>query len=216
MKTEAEVEDFGQMYRDEPERLAAFEACIPLDFWDVPESDIFSNRKIFDEVVLPYCKKMHRARRRGYGLLFLGDNGVGKTLFLSFTLMRAIRMGYTAYYTTLPQLDYDTKCGFKDGKAFDRLRWLLTSDFLAVDEMGKEKFKSGDSYIRTQIERILKDRFDNSLPVLLASNANMSSLESTYGTSLTSILIGKYRSVTLESGDFRERLGERMRKEMDL
>jgi DNA replication protein DnaC len=192
----------------------AFEACVPRDFWFSKASDITHNAEIFKGVVAPYCRQIKRARIKGYGLAFLGDNGVGKTMFLGYVLMVALRRGFTVYYTTLPKLDWDIKRSFNDRMLAARLKWMLTSDFLAVDEMGKEKFKAGDSYMRMQVERILKERFDESMPTLVATNADAQGLESVYGTTLTSILLGKYKLVTMEPGDYRGRLGAKMESEM--
>ena len=192
----------------------AFEACIPRDFWWTTEADVTHNVEAFREVVLPYTKRLKLARRNGYGLALLGDNGVGKTMFLSHVLIRAIRRGFTAYYATLPQLDHHLKRGISDRAVMERLDWMLTSDFLAVDEMGKERFKDGDSWMRLQIERILKDRFDNSMPTLIATNADMEALTAMYGATIGSILVGKYQTVTLPPGDFRERPRKKMTKDM--
>ena len=192
----------------------AYEACVPRDFWTVKAADITYNVEVFKGMVAPYCRRIVHARARGYGLAFLGDNGVGKTMFISYVLMTALRRGLTIYYTTLPKLDWDIKRSFNDRWIADRLKWMLTSDFLAIDEMGKEKFKAGDNYMRMQVERILKERFDESMPTLIATNADSPGLEDIYGTTLTSILLGKYKLVTMEPGDYRGKLGAKMASEM--
>jgi len=194
----------------------AFEACVPRDFWKVTPDDIKFNRKAFENKVRPYCDRLRVARTKGYGLLLLGDNGVGKSIMCSYVLMRVIAIGFTAYYTTLPRLDYELKRGFRDKEVADRLREMLTSDFLALDEMGKEQFKSGDSYIRTQVERVLKDRYDDGMPTLIATNASISNLRKIYGATLESILVGKYQVVVLESGDYRKHMRERMERDLGL
>ncbi len=189
-----------------------YDACVPKDFWHVEDMEIEHNVEAFETKILQYCKNFRRVRFRGYGLFLQGDNGVGKTTFVSYVLMRAIRKGWTAYYTTLPQLDYDIKLGFKDEEARRRLEWYLGSDFVAIDEVAKERFKGGasDNYTRMQVERILKQRYDNSAPVILATNASMGDIGEAYGTSITSVISGKYLQVTLDDGDQRERARERM------
>jgi DNA replication protein DnaC len=235
LKTERECEDFASSAEvmmvsscpkcggSEPECecrtklslvVRANEACIPRDFWYTKGSDVSHNVDVFRDVIAAYCRELKRARKRGYGLMLSGDNGVGKTMFLSYILMSAIRKGWTAYYTTLPKLDYDVKRGFNSSEDQRRLEWMLTSDFLAIDELGKERFKDGDSYMRMQTERILKQRFDDSMPTLIATNADIDTLGSMYGTTLTSILVGKYQIVTLEPGDFREKLRSEMEADM--
>ena len=191
--------------------VSAFEACIPRDFWFIKPGSVKHTGGVFDDVVKVYCARLRVAKRHGYGLALLGDNGVGKTMFLSYVLAQAVRDGFTAYYTTLPRLDHDIKRGFRDQVANARLAWMLTSDFLAIDEMGKEHFQhAGDSFMRTQLERILKERYDDGSPTLLASNADAGSLGKVYGATIESILNGKYQVAALEPGDFRRRLREAM------
>lgn len=236
MRTEAEVQEFTASARtryifgcktcsgfDEncecSERfngaVAAYEACIPQDFWNVEHKDVTHNKDVFNKVVVKYTEQLNRALRRGYGLVFLGDNGVGKTMFTSFVLMEAIRKGRTAYYTTMPRLDYDVKRGWKDAKIETRLHYMLTSDFVAIDEMGKEKFKADPtSYMGVQIERILKSRFDDSMPVILASNMDYMAMTEAYGPTIGSILIGKYQPVAMGTGDFRRKIRKQMVEDM--
>ena len=194
--------------------LAAYEACVPQDFWFVSESDVKHNRTVFDNTVIPYVRNLKTALRKGYGLLFLGDNGVGKTYFMSYILMKAIRKGRSVYFTTMPTLDYNIKRGFKDAGIEDRLNWMLTSDFVAIDELGKERSKSDNKYMDSQVERILKQRFDDGNPMLLSANMDAESLETAYGPTIASMLVGKFQTVVMEPGDFRESVRKRMIKEM--
>lgn len=195
--------------------VLAFEACIPKDFWSVRASDVEFNTKAFKKFVKPYVKRLARAHKHGYGLVFVGDNGVGKTMFISYVLTSAMRRGRSAYYTTMLQLNHDIKRGFGDQEAQDRLEWLMTSDFLAVDEMGKEQFKDGqNTFIKTEMERILKQRFDDSKPVLIGTNLSNRGLEAAYGATVASIVRGKYQQVIMEPGDLRGRLADKMAGDM--
>jgi DNA replication protein DnaC len=107
------------------------------------------------------------------------------------------------------------KRGFTDREIAARLDWLLSSDFLAIDEMGKEhKGKSGRDFTGAQVERILKARYDDSLPTLLASNADPEALEAMYGATFASMILGKFKTAVLEPGDFRERTAKRMSADM--
>jgi DNA replication protein DnaC len=133
-----------QLGEDDPRvgyRVACFEACIPRTFWNVSSADITYNVQVFSSVVVRYRKRLRRALREGYSLLFVGDNGVGKTMFSSYLLTQAIKRGFTAYYTTLTRLDADIKRGFRDKEADQRLQLMLESDFVAIDEVGKENYK---------------------------------------------------------------------------
>lgn len=215
MRREEQVQDFESgldVDSEEKFRLlaGAYTGCVPRDFWRTKDEDIEHNREAFDGDVARYCEKLHRARRKGYGLLLMGENGTGKSIFASWVLMRAIEAGYSAYYTTMPDFDHNLKRGFGDRVLSERLEWCLSSDFVAIDELAKEQFKEGDSFSRVQLERVLKSRFDNRLPTLLATNATREELAKTYGESIGSILDGKYREIVLDPGDFREKLRQRM------
>jgi len=106
--------------------------------------------------------------------------------------------------------------GMDDKEAKRRLDWLLTSDFLAIDEMGKEKrkTKNGSLFVNVQMERILKQRYDDSMPVLLATNMDHGALAGSYGSTVMSIIDGKYQTVAMEPGDCRKKMAEKMTKDM--
>lgn len=198
--------------------IEAFEGCVPMEFWKIKKSSVKQNVDVFQNVILKYCNNLNKAHRRGFGLCLVGDNGVGKTYFISYVLTQAIKKGKTVYYTTMLQLEHDIKRGFGDKEATNYLDLLLTSDWLAIDELGKEQRVKGRkqtaSFIDNQLERILKKRFDDSMPVLLGSNLDYKDLSQTYGSSIVSVLKGKYLVAELVGEDYREVLAAETRKEM--
>jgi DNA replication protein DnaC len=161
---------------------------------------------------MPYRKRLKRAYKNGYGLLFLGDNGTGKTLFISYLLGRAVHSGFSIYYTTLKRLDLNIKRGFDDHAAGRRLREMLAADFLAIDELGKEHAKS--AYLQSELEDLLKSRYDDGYPTLLASNLGHSDLSQMYGSTIASMIDGRYEKVMLETGDYRQKVSASMRTNM--
>jgi hypothetical protein len=68
--------------------------------------------------------------------------------------------------------------------------------------------------MRTHVERVLKLRHDNNLPTVVATNADLEGVERAYGSTVRSVLAGKYQHVLFDAGDFRDRLHKRMRDEM--
>lgn len=174
---------------------AAYEACIPAGFKNLKKSDVKSNRDLFEEIVLKYVENLKTALYEGYGLFFIGDNNSGKTTFISYILMTAIRAGRTVYYTTESQLEHDIKSGWKFPENQKRLDWLLTSDFLAIDEVGKKKDRSLINY---EVDRLIKMRCDNNDPAILASNKNLRELNRIYGPTFNKIIDKKYKVVTLQ------------------
>jgi DNA replication protein DnaC len=193
---------------------ACYESCIPKDFWYIKPESVNHNRTAFDGSVLPYVKSMNKALRRGYGLLFLGDNGAGKTYFISFILTEAIKRGRTAYFTTMPDLDWYIKRSFNDNAVATRLEEMLTSDFVAIDELGKERAKNSNVFMDAQVERMMKRRIDDCQPMLLSCNMEFGELNTAYGPTVSSMLNGKFQQVHMEPGDYREILHKEMTKEM--
>lgn len=189
-----------------------FEACIPESFWWADRKDVHHNCEIFDELIVPYVRKVPVAHREGAGLFLYGTNGCGKSMFLSWILTRIARSGkFTCYYTTMPQLAKDLSLTWSDksGEAAKRLAYYQSSDFVVIDELGKERARAGDSFARVELERWAKDRFDKCQPTLWAANVAPSDLEKDpekggYGETIISLIEGRCKVVPMEPGDFRK------------
>ena len=222
MRTQHDISDYsGRLEKrvKNKERLVfcrvAYEACIPQDFWNVKEKDVALNKKIFKTVVKQYVKNLTLSLNKGYGLLITGNNGSGKTMFLSYILKQAILKNRFVYYTTAPKLENDLKKGWSNSEYAFRLERMMSSDFVAIDELGKEaEEKTKDNYMTSQAERFFKQRFDDGFPTLLASNRSLQELFDIYGESFASIIDGRYKVVGLASEDFRKQLGIKMNEEM--
>ena len=135
------------------------------------------------------------------------------TMFLSFVLTQMIKREASVYYTTLPQLDVDIKRGFRDRELESRLVEMFDSDFVVIDEVGKE-YKSKDAYIKTRFELAVKTRYDNGDPTLFGSNFSMSELSEEYGSSVASMWKGRTKMATLAYGDQRKLTTKKMEQDM--
>lgn len=219
MRTEEEVQRFYEDQIDQfPEvqaiyYTACYEGCIPRQFWSVSSEQVRFNKDVFRGPILNYCKKWRRARRHGYGLILTGSNGGGKTFFSCFVLTQMIKRECSVYYTTSMQLDIDLKRGFRDAIWERRLDSMLESDFLVIDELGKEKGKD-DGYFRARLELLLKSRCDNGDPTIIVTNLDDEAIVDMYGDSVQSIFNGKYETVMLKHGDYRRALAVRRQKTM--
>lgn len=192
-----------------------YESCIPRDFWRLEPKNVKFNTEVYKHTISAYLAKLSTAHTHGYGLLFSGGNGVGKTTFLCLVLRRALKAGFTVYYTTLPDLVYHISKGLYDRTIAKRIEWYLTSDFVAIDEVGKDKVKNQRFAAEFHLERILKNRFDGSKPTLLASNMSAKEIREEYGRTVHSMLRGKYQSIAMKEGDFRNNLRKRMLEVME-
>jgi DNA replication protein DnaC len=221
MRSPAEVAEFlSARAADVGAERANYEAGmfaghVPQLHWFVEAGQVKHNTAAFQRVIVPYRKRMNTAYKHGYGLLFLGDNGTGKTMFQSYLLGRAVVKGFSVFYSTLSQLDSDIKRGFDDKEHQRNHMNAIQRDFLAIDELGKEHFKAG-SYLRTALEALLKQRYDEGFPTFLASNLDYSDLVELYGATIQSMWEGRYHHVRLDGGDFRRKANQKMRKDMGL
>lgn len=185
-----------------------YESCVPSMFFRVADSDVQHNRPVWEKLIQPYVTNLKYARKTGASLYFEGDNGTGKTMFMCYVLMEAMRKNYNAYYTTVPDLISDLQISFSDPGFRSELEdELLYSDFLGLDELGRESFKDGDTWSTVQINRILKYRSERHLPTIVATNANLEQVTNLYGHATESVLTGYlYRTAMFSPGDYRKKL----------
>ena len=202
----------------------AFEAGIPEKFWHWDPATIDTNVEIFEELIEPW-PKIEMLRRvlsvdgdlRGHGLFLQGENGTGKSTFLSWILMELIRTSrITVYYTTTLRLMADHQATIGPTSEHYRAKMLLEkklgSTVLVIDEVGKETFKKGDSWSRLKFETLIRDRIDGSLPTLLGSNVSIEAISRTpdkggYGPTLGSLIVGGMVPIAMMPGDRREQIG---------
>lgn len=215
MKTEAEIESFRASLKDASKKseykVRLYEGCVPQEFWHVKRTDVAHNVEAFNTFVLPYRQRIKTAYKHGYSMLFTGDNGTGKSMFMSYLLCRAVQHGYSIYYTTLKQL-HSNLTNFGDKPGMSQLHHLLNSDFVGIDELGKEHTKS--DFLLSELEDMLKFRYSEALPTLLASNYSYDQLCDTYGPTISSMWEGRFQHVVMESGDFRRKAKSGMRTKM--
>lgn len=202
----------------------AYEACIPKKFWRSTPADVFHNKAVWSKVFENYILNLRTALTKGSGIFLHGPNGVGKTMFFSMLLMHVIReTSASCYYTTAMALDQNLKRTFGNSQAAElrseRIRALTRSHFFVLDEMGKEKLKSGDSWTRRELELILRHREEENLPILIASNRSAEALRAPvedggYGETIGSIIDGACQIVPMAPGDQRKEKGKDLNREM--
>lgn len=193
-----------------------YESCIPRDFWDTKASEISHDKAVFRKVIQKYIDKSTSAMRFGYGLVLLGGMGTGKTHFASYVLTEAIKKGRTTYYTTMPQLGYDIKLGFDDRTARSRLMFYWSSDFVMIDDLGKESYRKADnkSFLRSEIERLVRQRRDEAMPMIMTSDMGRGAFLKNYHDLMTPSMLSRMKIVMLKSTNKLPTSTEAMEKQM--
>jgi DNA replication protein DnaC len=208
MKHPEDVDRFEALLRGEGVpgwqlKVAQYETGLPRKFWRVCEAKAVAEEA--RAVVDAYVRNVKVARRHGYGLALVGPNGSGKTTAAAFVVNAALRRSYRVAYWTVPSLEADFKRGFNDRLFNDAVRiGLFESDFVVLDELAKERRAAGDDWMRTQVEHVLKARYDEGLPTVLISNGDLDTIGAVYGESVGDLLRGRFRSVIFDGDTMRK------------
>jgi DNA replication protein DnaC len=181
-------------------------ADIPIDYWLLAFKD-FQGDKNFKNLIKTKLADIDSVYDEGKSLAFVGNLGVGKTFAACSLLKMAIIKDYTAQYTTMSYIINNILSN--DISTASYLKQLNEIDFLAIDEFDERYvFPSEKTEILfgSNLEYILRTRFQNKLPTILCSNTEDidSVLSSEFSRAFKS-LRSKYMDVVYVSGkDFRK------------
>lgn len=145
------------------------DAAIPCAYWELPFSK-FSGSKNVKDAVIDYVKDLKQNYMDGACIAFSGTMGTGKTYSMNTILKSAISQGYSAYYTTMPDMMmYLTDPEHK--RLFNKV--TSTVDFLGIDEVDSRHFGnsgSAEEFAGRTFEKIIRHRIQNELPMIIATN----------------------------------------------
>jgi len=202
------VMSFRKNNRDDADlkwKIKMIRAGISKEFWDIDFDNFVGNRSKV-KIARKYCKKLNVAKQQGFGFLFVGDNGVGKTSLVMAILKEALKSGYSAFYITLPKIfkqiylswDYPIL-----GLELHKL--MLFTDFLAIGELGKDYHRSTSmEFARAEFDCLFRERREECLPTLLDTNLSLDELEDTYGESLMSLFRSRLHFINMKGVDYRK------------
>ena len=141
------------------------------------------------------------------GILFVGSNGVGKSLLSCIILKEAYihryscrRVTFSAYISAYTESWGATKSD-RDVIEQDLLDKYKGVEFLVLEEIGKEI----DSKIAKPIlEDLLRYREEHGLVTVVCSNLNTDTIKDIYGNSVLSLLRGSMTRIIIDSEDKRQ------------
>lgn len=138
-------------------------------------------------------------------LILYGSNGSGKTYLSSLVVKEAYRKRYTSFRVTLKSfIDMHFKRD-KDELIAEKLSEIINSEFLVIDEVGKETFDKSQFNI-TVFEELLRERDTQGKPTIICTNLPLEGrggLYEQYGKSIQSLIDGNFLKVKFESEDNR-------------
>lgn len=185
-------------------------ANIPKEFWHI-SLDNFDGDANAMRLVEKYCNNLERVKDKGIGMMFLGQNGVGKTSLMVIIIKAAIEAGYKGFYITLPEIFKQLYLGWKDvGVLIELKKILYDTDFLAISELGKDYHRQGSElFMISEFDSIFRERRGDLKPVLMDTNLDENQLQDTYGHSLISLFKSRLKMITVKGGDYRKKKQER-------
>ena len=181
-------------------------AGVPIDYWLLAFKDFKGDRN-FKNTISEKLKDIHQVYDAGKSLAFVGNLGVGKTFAACSILKMAIINEYSAQYTTMSYIINNILSNEVNTATY--LKELNEYDFLVIDEFDERYvFPSEKTEILfgSNLEYILRTRFQNKLPTILCSNTeDIDSVLSSEFSRAFGSLRSRYMDVIYVSGkDFRK------------
>lgn len=142
---------------------------IPAAYWFKKMAD-FKGAINIKKTTIDYISDIKTNFKLGKSVCYTGNLGTGKTYSSCAILKAALIGGLSAYYTTLIDLGfYMTDFEFK--KEF--YLTISRADFLCIDEVDSRHFshtEQSERFFGSSFERILRQRQQNNLPTIMATN----------------------------------------------
>lgn len=158
---------------------------IPRRFWEASFQDI--QDPDVRGVVLAYLQKLDSVLDNGDGLLFWGENGVGKSCAAVVLAKEARRRGASCLFITAESLRQSVleKEQFSDDQlVIDRARKV---EFLVLDDLGKEH--SGETgFTERLFENLIRERSSHRRSTVVTTNMNYEQMIKTYKHSMMEVM----------------------------
>lgn len=164
-------------------------ACIPYDYRQkdfatfIPEHD--SQKKAFS-LAQRFVNGFKKAWYGGYGLIFLGTCGTGKTHLACSIMIELIRKykGFYPKYYRASAIFTAVRDTYRNGSStteLEAINYFSGLNLLVIDEIGVQKGSDSEKRI---LFSILENRMTSKLPTILVTNLNAKDLEELVGERL--------------------------------
>lgn len=161
------------------------------------------------EILNGYIDKLSVHRKNGKGLYLWGSAGTAKTYSGCAVLIKALEQGYSAYFATLDAVIDGILRNRSTAGSFVSL--LQSVSFLMIDDVGYAYRPAKDeiAFVDSLLDRIIRQRGNDLLPIILTSHKSLNDLEETNasGYRIASIVKEHMRRVQFSGPDYRARMG---------
>jgi DNA replication protein DnaC len=122
------------------------------------------NRKlIMDLASLRFIEK-------GESILFIGDNGTGKSHLAQSLALMACQGEYKTHYTTCSELINDLNSGVYEKTLDKRMRKYINPELLLIDEMGHDRLELQVIKEAHLLFKVIDQRYKENKPLIFTTN----------------------------------------------
>lgn len=107
---------------------------------------------------------------RKESILFLGNNGVGKSHLAQSLALLACQRGYKTYYTTCSELIMDLNQGVFEKTLDKRIRKYINCELLLIDEMGHDRLELQVVKEAHLLFKVIDQRYKENKSLIFTSN----------------------------------------------
>src|SRR6056297_656432 len=107
---------------------------------------------------------------RKESILFLGNNGVGKSHLAQSLALLACQGGYRTYYTTCSELIRDLNQGVFEKTLDKRIRKYINCELLLIDEMGHDRLELQVVKEAHLLFKVIDQRYKLNKPLIFTTN----------------------------------------------
>jgi len=107
---------------------------------------------------------------RKESILFLGDNGVGKSYLAQSLALMACQGGYKTYYTTCSELINDLNAGVFEKTLEKRMKKYTNPELLLIDEMGHDRLELQVVKEAHLLFKVIDQRYNDNKSLIFTTN----------------------------------------------
>lgn len=155
---------------------------------------------------------------RNESILFIGDNGTGKSHLAKSLALMACQGGYKTYYTTCSELINDLNAGVYEKTLDKRMRKYINPELLLIDEMGHDRLELQVIKEAHLLFKVIDQRYKDNKSLIFTTNIEEQDWPEFLGDPIsTSAILDRifHHSVfvRIKGPSYRKHQGERLQKE---
>ncbi len=183
-------------------------AGIPSEYWPLDYRE-FEIDESYKKLVSFFIKHFKAATAKSLGILYMGENGVGKTAMMCEIGKYAVVYGLKVQYFTIEEYVNTIRTG-----KVEILDQFESADVLLVDELGKVYEREGSTFVTNAVESFFRRCVTKKI-VIASTNFNEKELGEYLGDSTLSVIKRHLKMVEVAGSDYSHKLHDRWKASLD-